>query len=149
MARSVSRNAPAIVAAPATAAPRSRSRRERWFLRTSGEDEDGFALVSCGFRSSRAFFILRVPLQAASMHGIRRIAVNVIGEYPADGLTYIASFRQEFRAQACACGDSHGSYRRSARVYRFQLVPGRVRGYRGPSAEKCGGQYPIIPFLGR
>jgi len=70
------------------------------------------------------------------MPGIRCIAVNVIGEYPAEGLTYIASFRQEFRAQACACGDSHDSYRRSARVYRFQLVLRESQRLSGPKCRE-------------
>ena len=55
------------------------------------------------------------------------MAVNVIGEYQAEGLTQLHLSVKDFarvdfaRAWARACGDGHDRSRQGARVYRFQL----------------------------
>ena len=58
----------ATAAALATAAPRSRSRREGWSLRPSDEDEDGFTIDSCAFPA----FHLCTPDGAWRSLGMRR-----------------------------------------------------------------------------
>jgi hypothetical protein len=82
-------NVPVIVAAPATPAARSKSRREGWNLLAPGAGREVFAFISCWFWSSSAFFILCLPLQEASPSWVRNIAAMVFGEYPPEGLAQL------------------------------------------------------------
>ena len=119
--RSFECKCPQTVAAPAAPAARSNSRLVGWILLVAVAGRTVFALGSCVFRSSSAFFILHLPLQDTPIAWIRRV-LSMLSGNPKPRCNPIASFRQEVRVRpAVRLSGCHDPSRRRPEYSVFSL----------------------------